>query len=193
MVEVTKVKRTRRTPEQMAAAKRAEEDAKRDIEDDKQTGRPSREATARRERNKRVPFGQLQMKMSVDQQTLDKLASKGMIPRWVNDENHGQRIRNAENGGYEFVISEGSEIIGSSTADEDKRIRKLVGSEKDGSPKYAYLMAIHEDFHNEDMQAKEAVNAQIDDSIRAGTPKGTQSLNVSSDKVKMSSEVTYKP
>ena len=179
------VKRTRRTPAEMQAARE---------QGSKQTGsRPSREATEARARSKRIPFGKIQSKMSIDQVTLDKLKANGMVARWINDENHGQRIKSAQQGGYEFVTAEGT-TVGNKAVDEDRKVTKLVGSNKDGSAKYAYLMAIHQDFHDEDKQAKEAENRKVDDSIRAGTPKGSQSLNVDSDKASVQvKDIKYTP
>ena len=143
-------------------------------------------------RRKRTPFGSLNMKLSVDQATLDNLKKRGMVARWINDDNHGQRIKDAYAGDYEFVEATGNEVIGNSAADVDKRIKKLVGTEKDGSPKYAYLMAIKSEYHAEDQAAKEQINSKVDETIRAGKPSGVNPLNISDDKVKMSSDVNYK-
>lgn len=175
-------KRTRRSSEEVQAEK-----------DAKLGSRPSREATVARERKQRVPFGTMQSKMALDTKTLDKCTANGMVPRWINDENHGQRIKSAQEGGYEFITAEGT-TVGNKAVDEASKVRKLVGSHKDGSPKYAYLLAIHKQFHEEDMQAKEAVNRKVDDSIRAGTPKGSQSLNVSGDLASVQrEEIKYTP
>lgn len=179
------VKRTRRSSAEVQAEKAKKKENDR--------SRPSREATESRSRRKRIPFGKMQSKMSVDQRTLDKIESLCMVPRWINDENHGQRIKSAQEGGYEFITAEGT-TVGNKAADEASKVRKLVGSHKDGSAKYAYLMAIHQDFHNEDMQAKEAVNRKVDDSIRAGTPKGSPSLGVSSDLASVApKDIKYTP
>lgn len=154
----------------------------------------SREAKAAKARRSRTPFGVLRLKMALDQDTKDRLERDDLIPRWVNDDDHGQRVKNAESGGYNFVLSEGSEKVGDDDVDVDRKIKKLVGSHKDGSAKYAYLMAIPSKFYNEDQNAKESVNKQVDDSIRAGQPKGSNALNISPDKGGVSvDKIDYTP
>lgn len=134
---------------------------------------------AAKTRRKRTPFGVMRLKMSLDAETMKRLEAENKIPRWINDDDHGQRIMNAREGDYEFVESVGQ--VGDKAVDADRRIRKLVGSHKDGSPKYAYLMAIPKEFYEEDQKAKEAVNQQVDDTIRAGSPKGSRPLNMAPD------------
>lgn len=141
----------------------------------------TRGAKAQKSRRTRRAFGVRRLKMEIDAATLDRLESEQMVPRWVNDENNGQRIRDAIEGGYEFVESQGSEEVGSEQVDADKKIKLTVGTNKDGSPLYAFLMAIPKEFRDEDNAAKERQNKMVDDSIRAGRPNGTQSLGVSSD------------
>ena len=161
--------------------------------EDKVDGR-SREAKAAKARRSRTPFGVLRQKMALDADTMARIEKDDLVPRWINDDDHGQRIKNAESGGYDFVLSEGSEKVGDEDVDTSRKIKKLVGSHKDGSAKYAYLMAIPSKFYNEDQIAKEATNKQVDDSIRAGQPRGSDALGVSSDKASVSPQnIDYTP
>lgn len=131
-------------------------------------------------RTERVPFGVMRQKMTIDQSTKKRLAAEGKVPRWINDDDHGQRIMQAMQGGYEHIQAD--EVGGQ--PQEDRRIRKLVGSNKDGSPKYAYLMAIEEKFYKEDQAKKEAVNSKVDTAIRGGNPTGLGHHGVSAEQGK---------
>jgi hypothetical protein len=141
-----------------------------------------KERTAK-ERRMRQPLGVARKKMSLDKRTEDLFKREGLVPRWVNDEDHGGRVQSAVNGGYDFVSSDGEMIIGDSIKKEDanRRVRKLVGSHKDGSPKYAYLMAIKKEFYDEDQSVKEERNQMVDDAIRGGEPGGLKPHGVTPD------------
>ena len=132
------------------------------------------------DRTERIPFGVAKKKMNLDPVTTQKLKSRGLRPRWINDEDHGNRLAEAQRGGYEFIESDGSEALGDSkeAQEQNKRIRKLVGSNKDGSAKYAYLMAIKEEWYQEDQQLKEERNARVDEAVMGGRPQGTQPHNI---------------
>lgn len=134
----------------------------------------NREGSTAKERRTRQPLGVARKKMSVDDKTAATLKKKGMVPRWINDEDHGGHLRDAVNGGYDFLSSDGTIIVGDAVKKEDanRRIRKLVGTNKDGSPKYAYLMAIKKEFYDEDQAQKEEQNKMVDDAIRGGNPTG---------------------
>jgi hypothetical protein len=141
----------------------------------------SRKEQTAKERRRRIPMGVMRKKLSLDDRTSEMLKSKGLVPRIVNDENHGGRIREAIEGGYDFVSSDGGIILGDTTkaTDLNKRVRKLVGTHKDGSPKYGYLMAINKEFYEEDQATKEEQNMMVDDAIRGGNPRGSKPHNVS--------------
>jgi len=130
----------------------------------------------RSNRRERIPFGGMKLKLSLDDNTKKRLKSQGLIPRWFNDEAHGERLRLAQQAGYDFVTAEGTEQVGDSKnpQERDRRIKRIVGSNQDGSPKYAYLMAIPIEYYEEDKKAKEEVNKQVDDAIRGGEPQGVQ-------------------
>ena len=133
------------------------------------SSRVERQSTA-----KRTPFGVQRLKMSLDDATRERIEAMGLVPRWINDEDHGTRLRQAEAGGYVFITSNGTEQVGDVGAAQDKnrRIRGLVGTHKDGSAKYAYLMGIDKVYYEEDQAAKESQNKMVDDAIRGGSPSG---------------------
>ena len=119
------------------------------------------------ERRRRQPLGTLRKQMSLDTKTMQLIEKESLVPRWINDEDNGLRIHNAIEGGYDFISSNGEVIVGDSTKKEDlnRRIKKQVGTHKDGSSKYAYLMGIKREFYEEDQQKKEEINRMVDDAI----------------------------
>lgn len=150
----------------------------------------------RTKRTERVPFGVRKQRMSLDDATKKRLDSDGLIPRWINDENHGQRLKDAQAGGYNFVMPIGDEQVGTKkeVVERDRHMRKLVGRHRDGSPKYAYLMAIKKEFYEEDKARKEEVNKMVDEAILGGTPKGLQDHGVDPSKGRTHiKNINYKP
>ena len=141
-------------------------------------------ARGKQNRRERVPFGVPRRKMTLDRNTEAELKAAGKVPRWINDEDHGSRLEQAQDGGYEFIQAKGSEAVGEGkeVQERDRAIKKLVGTHKDGKPKYAYLMAIDEKYHKEDQAKKEATNAKVDEAIRGGNPTGLSHHGVSPDK-----------
>jgi hypothetical protein len=129
-------------------------------------------ARPKADRTKRTPMGSPRKQLSLDAETLKQL--KGRVPRWINDDNHGQRLQQAISGGYDFLYSTGTEVVGdgNKSEDKDRRIRKMVGSNKDNTPLYAYLMAIDEKFYKEDQALKEKENMKVDHAIKGGAPSG---------------------
>lgn len=121
--------------------------------------------------------------MSLDNRTQALFKKEGLVPRWVNDDDHGGRVQAAINGGYDFVSSDGEMIVGDAVKKEDanRRVRKLVGTHKDGSPQYAYLMGIKKEFYDEDQAKKEEQNQMVDDAIRGGAPTGLKPHGVTPD------------
>ena len=137
-------------------------------------------ARGRTQRKERVPFGQARQKLNLGTELQKKLDSEGLRPYWFNDDDHGERLRDAQRGGYEFVTADGDEKVGDAkeVQERDRKIRKLVGTHKDGRPKYAYLMAIKKEWYEEDKEAKEENNRMVDDAIRGGTTPGLQHHNI---------------
>ena len=137
-------------------------------------------ARGRTQRKERVPFGQARQKLNLGTELQKKLDSEGLRPYWFNDDDHGERLRDAQRGGYEFVTADGDEKVGDAkeVQERDRKIKKLVGTHKDGRPKYAYLMAIKKEWYEEDKEAKEENNRMVDDAIRGGTTPGLQHHNI---------------
>lgn len=124
-------------------------------------------------KRKRVPFGSHRLKLQLSADDLKMIDEAGYVARWFNDQ-HG-RIEAALAGGYEHIDPEYATSLGQSALHEgntdlNKRVSKVVT--KQGEPVRAYLMWIKKRFFNEDQKAKEAVNRQVDDAIRAGQPGG---------------------
>jgi len=161
-------------------------------------GRPS-ENRGRKEtdRTERIPVGVRKLKMNLDSETRKYLDSNGLVERWVNDEDHGQRLRDFQAGGYEFITSKGTEKVGDTKEKQESgaKIKKLVGTHRDGRPKYAYLMAIKKEWYEEDQQRKEEMhNKPIDDAIYGGTPLGVQHHGVDPSKGSTyKKNINYKP
>lgn len=135
--------------------------------------------TGRQNRTTRVPFGVPRLTMNIDDDTAARLKAEGKVPRWINDTN--DRIQRALSGGYEFVTdAAGAVTVGDAqeTQEGNKRIKKRVGKQEDGSAVFAYLMAIPVEFYEEDQAAKEEENMKVDHTIRGGQPKGLGNLDV---------------
>ena len=129
------------------------------------------------DRRKRTPFGVPRLKMTLDSATQAKLAAEGKVARWINDKDN--RIREAQDGDYEFITSEGATTGDAEKVEEtDRKIRKIAGKNKDGSPMYTYLMAIPEEYYREDQEAKEEINKKVDEAIKGGNPAGLTHHNV---------------
>lgn len=131
-------------------------------------------ARGKQKRTERIPYGVLRRKLSIDSETEARLKKEGLVPYWFNDDHNGQNLIDALNGGYEFVTAVGEEKIGDikELQERGRGMSRLVGTHRDGSPQYAYLMAIPEKFYKEDQAAHEAGNAKVDEAIRGGNPTG---------------------
>lgn len=120
-------------------------------------------------RRKRTPLGVPRLKMNLDSETMARLKAEKKVPRWVNDTD--TRIQDAIAGDYEFLTIDAK--VGDKEEEvERQKISKVVGRNKDGSPMRAYLMAIPEEYHESDQQAKEEINKKVDEAVRGGTPTG---------------------
>jgi len=129
----------------------------------KKAGRPRKE-----ERVRRVPFGAHRTKLQVE----DKI--KGYSLRWFNDIDG--RCERAVEGGYQYVQRDEVPMLGQGQLHQDNsdlnsKVSKIV-SRGNKKPVRAYLMTIKEEWYKEDQLAKESVNAQVDESLRQGTPGG---------------------
>lgn len=112
-----------------------------------QADRPKREA--------RVPFGVARSKLSVEMEL------EGYHLHWVNDT--PGRIHDAQRGGYAFVKPSEIGIEGT-----DTQVKRLVGTNEDGSSLYAYLMKIELQYYEEDQKVIQSQVDQFDRAIKAG-------------------------
>ena len=136
--------------------------------------------TRANDRKERVPFGIKRKKMNLGEEIERKLKVQGKIPRWFNDTK--DRIRRALDAGYEFVEADDNTKVGDAKElqDEDRRIRKVVGSWQDNKPIYAYLMAISKKYYEEDKLKKREINQRVEKTIKAGQPDGVPNHGVGS-------------
>lgn len=103
----------------------------------------------------RIPFGVPMLKLGV------RMHIPGYHLYWANDAKGN--VEQAQAGGYEFVAPH---EVGE--AGEGSQVRRLVGSQKDGSPLYAFLLKIKLDWHNEDKALLAETDDRFDRDIRAG-------------------------
>ena len=115
----------------------------------------------------RVPFGANRSKLQV-------APIKGYVLRWFNDVDG--RVERAVEGGYEFVkpgevdgLGEGE--LHEGNTDLNSRVSKIVSRGTDKVIR-AVLMKIKKEWYDEDQNSKEAINKQVDDSLRKGSPGG---------------------
>lgn len=114
------------------------------------------------DRKQRVPLGGIKMKLSYPNQ------DPNYEYRWLNDK--GNRINEAQDGGYEFVTrSEGKagDEVGSDQG-TDSRISKVVMTNEDGSPRRAYLMRIKKDWYKQDQVKKQEYLDNIEKQLMRG-------------------------
>lgn len=120
--------------------------------------RQARKTTRQGEgRRKRTPLGHQEQKLA-------RVASKGMVGRWINDT--GNRIAKAIEGDWKHVM-ESTGIDG-----EEKPVSYTVGVQDSGQPLIAYYMEIPQKFYREDQAAKQQQVDLIDDAIRHGNIEG---------------------
>lgn len=109
----------------------------------------------RPQRPHRISFGVPKTKLGV------KLSVPGYHLYWCNDIDN--QMMEAQAGGYEFVTAkEIGEIR------DDSQVRRLVGTKKDGSPLYAYLLKIRDEWHEEDKAQLGKLDDQFEAAIRRG-------------------------
>ena len=118
----------------------------------------TREETGRRAR---VPLGDPRPKMAAPKRA-------GYHRRWVNDA--GDRLRAAEEAGYQFVEDE----IEVDEAGRGTRRSMTVGTKEDGSPLRAFLMEIRNEFYEADQAVKQAKIDEVDAAMRRGDVQGAQ-------------------
>jgi hypothetical protein len=90
----------------------------------------------------------------------------GLVYRWFNDRDG--RIQRAQAAGWEFVSNAGEMVENPESADEmEKMVGKRVGTQKDGAPLMAYLMAVEEEVYDHLQGLKQAKSDQIMEQIES--------------------------
>jgi hypothetical protein len=119
----------------------------------------------------RVPFGGFRLKLQLSDQDMKEFKRRKMVTRWFNDD--PGRIERALGAGYKFVKPENATSLGQGALHRDGkdsesavRISQVVN--RSDPVTRAYLMETTEKFFNQDLAAKEAVNAQVDDALALG-------------------------
>jgi hypothetical protein len=157
--------------------------------------RPTREEQAKKSRKQRVKFGDARLRMSIDPATAEKMKREGLVPRWVNDVKG--RIPELQLRGYDFVRDPEKEIQAgedNKNTDMGSAVSKIVGTNADGSPMRAYLMAQDKENYDEDQRLKEEINMKVDEAIRAGEPMGPNAASVNSkDGKTYAKNIEYQP
>lgn len=106
-------------------------------------------------RAKRIPFGAARSKLGVT------MSVPGYHLHWVNDA--AGRVAEAQAGGYTFV--EPKEV---GDAASGTQVKRLVGTQEDGSALYAYLMKIEDEFYAEDQKLNTKIADEFEQAIRRG-------------------------
>jgi len=113
-------------------------------------------------RKERIPFG-------VPVQKLQGVSVEGYRLRWIND--YPGRIAQAQAGGWEFVESDEVSIsavgaLGFQNENLGSKVARIIGKNHDGSPLFAYLMKLPEEFAKENEKIIQGYADRIDDEIR---------------------------
>jgi hypothetical protein len=113
-------------------------------------------------RRKRIPLGAQRIKGLVSNQ------DPAYHYHWINDA--PGRLGRAVDGGYEHVKKEGVKV--GTTGDKNTNLGSMVsqyaGRDESGQSYDRYLMRIRKEFYEEDQAEKQALNDNVDRSIRAG-------------------------
>lgn len=144
----------------------------------KKVGRPSKQEE--RERKIKSKLDRIKPMERTRKLSLDKERRvDGMVYRWFND--HNGRVQSALAAGWEHVSNAGELVENPETADEiEKCLAKRVGSNGDGSPLFAYLMAVEEEIYDHTQALKQSSNDRIMEQIesRPSTEDGVNSDDV---------------
>lgn len=117
--------------------------------------------------NKRVGLGNYRKEL-----TLPKgLIKTGYKGRWVNDD--GDRLQQAQDSGYEFVLSKKDTHVGEDTQDGNSDLGTRISKVADKTPRLVepmrvYLMQIKQSWYEEDQKAKLEKVETIDSQIKQG-------------------------
>jgi hypothetical protein len=118
----------------------------------------------------RVPFGGPRLKLQLSAEDRQKFVERGMVPRWINDQDG--RLARAQSGGYNYVKSENAGSLGQGAlhqgnTSQDSRVSKVVSR---GEPVItSYLMEITKEYYDEDQATKETHNSKVDNVLAGDT------------------------
>ena len=128
----------------------------------------------------RTPVGGMRLKTQLSEEDMKGFKARRKVPRWFNDE--PGRIEQALAGGYNYVKREHATSLGQGAlhgdgkdAESNDRV-SLVVNRSDPITR-AYLMEISEKFYKEDMVAKEAINAKVDEALALGGARASELEN----------------
>lgn len=105
-------------------------------------------------RRRRASVGGFNMKLAIPQRA-------GFVRRWFNDT--PGRIAEAEDLAYDHVKEEGIK-----SDSPDSRVRRLVGTQANGQPLYAYLMETPKEEYRAGQDEKEEQHRLVDKAISEG-------------------------
>jgi len=121
------------------------------------------------ERKKRIPLGTPVRQLSLPNKP------KGKQVRWINDNwaRHPDRIQQALQADYEFIDATGQVVGDGDDGNQNlgSRLSRPVGTNPDGSPITAYVMAIDKELFDEDQKIKLVEVDKIDAAIKGGKHK----------------------
>ena len=129
----------------------------------------------------RVPLGGRRSKLQLSEADEKEFKRRGMIPRWVNDEDG--RLADASAGGYNYVdpkhvTSLGHGAISQGNTDEGSRVSKIVTrASNEGPAVRGYLMEIRKKYYDADQATKEERNAEIDKALAIVDQGGADAAN----------------
>lgn len=115
---------------------------------------PAVEVEKPQKRRRRVSVGGFSQKLGAPQRD-------GYVRRWTVD--HGNKLADAQDLAYDFVNERGIKTDG-----PDTRVRRLTGTNPDGSPQYSYLMETPEHEYAYGVAEREEKLAETDEAIYRG-------------------------
>lgn len=127
------------------------------------------ETQARRRRRTDTSY-EAHGRLGVNEHLLDRTK---FTYRWVNDDN-GRIEALTVRDDWDHVRK--PELKEEGSKNEGEQVRQLVGSKKDGSPLYAYLLQKPLEFHREDQARKHRKLDQIDAELKRGKVAGSDTL-----------------
>jgi len=128
----------------------------------------------------RTRVGGMRLRTQLSEEDVKEFKRRKMVPRWFNDD--PGRLERALGGGYNYVnpkhatsLGEGALHADGKDAESNARVSIVVN--RSDPVTRGYLMEISEKFYKEDLAAKEAVNAQVDDALALGGARASDLEN----------------